>query len=145
MLANHIGSSPPQVEKIFVNGHIITMDEDIKEVQALAVGQGKILSIGTTEEIDVLLGMGSAETLVLAISSEYERGHTVFNSVCKGDTGMLKSLAPDLQPGHLHYVPLFNSIKFQISLHTAETGREPLSLHLIDDHLLNRWVNVIDS
>ena len=43
-------SSAP-AEKIFVNGHIITMDENISEVEALAIGQGKILSIGTTEEI----------------------------------------------------------------------------------------------
>lgn len=41
----------PQVEKIFVNGHIVTMDENNPEVEAMAVGSGKIISIGTTEEI----------------------------------------------------------------------------------------------
>lgn len=40
-----------EVEKIFINGHILTMDEKIGEVEALAIGQGKILSIGTTKEI----------------------------------------------------------------------------------------------
>lgn len=37
-----------QIEKIFVNGHIITMDETIEEVEALAISQGKIFSIGST-------------------------------------------------------------------------------------------------
>jgi len=42
---------PPRAEKIFINGHIVTMDEDNTEVEALAVGQGKILSVGSTKKI----------------------------------------------------------------------------------------------
>jgi predicted amidohydrolase YtcJ len=38
-------------EKIFINGHIITMDEKNPEVEAMAVGKGKILLCGTTAEI----------------------------------------------------------------------------------------------
>jgi hypothetical protein len=40
-----------QAEKIFVNGHIITMDEAAPEVEALAVGRGKIISIGSSAEV----------------------------------------------------------------------------------------------
>jgi len=51
MVDNNKVPPPPQIEKIFVNGYIITMDEDNNDVEALAIGQGKILAIGTTEEI----------------------------------------------------------------------------------------------
>lgn len=44
-------SLAPQVEKILVNGHIITLDESNPEVEALAVGKGKILSIGRSDKI----------------------------------------------------------------------------------------------
>lgn len=40
-----------KAEKIFINGHIITMDENNPEVEAMAVGKGKILLTGTTREI----------------------------------------------------------------------------------------------
>lgn len=38
-------------EKIFINAHIVTMDEENPEAEALAVGQGKILSVGSTKKI----------------------------------------------------------------------------------------------
>jgi len=40
-----------QAEKIFLNGRVLTMDDRILQVEALAVAQGRILSIGTTTEI----------------------------------------------------------------------------------------------
>lgn len=40
-----------QAEKIFINGHIITMEKSIPEVEAIAVSKGKILAIGTSKEI----------------------------------------------------------------------------------------------
>jgi predicted amidohydrolase YtcJ len=43
-------SSSP-ADTIYINGHVVTMDTKYPEVQAFAVGQGKILSIGTSEEI----------------------------------------------------------------------------------------------
>lgn len=43
-------SSSP-ADTIYINGHVVTMDTKNPEVQAFAVGQGKILSIGTSEEI----------------------------------------------------------------------------------------------
>jgi len=36
---------------IFVNGHIVTMDERIPEVEAIAVGGGKILAMGSSHQI----------------------------------------------------------------------------------------------
>jgi predicted amidohydrolase YtcJ len=42
---------PGKAEKIFINGHIVTMDENNPEVEAIAVGEGKILLTGTTTEI----------------------------------------------------------------------------------------------
>ena len=38
-------------DTIYINGHVVTMDTKYPEVQAFAVEQGKILSIGTSEEI----------------------------------------------------------------------------------------------
>lgn len=38
-------------EKIFINGKIITMDDRVPKVEALAVANGKIISVGTTAEI----------------------------------------------------------------------------------------------
>jgi predicted amidohydrolase YtcJ len=38
-------------DTIYINGHVVTMDTKNPEVQAFAVKQGKILSIGTSEEI----------------------------------------------------------------------------------------------
>ena len=43
--------TPGKTKKIFINGHIVTMDEDNPEVEAMAVGEGKILLTGTTTEI----------------------------------------------------------------------------------------------
>lgn len=40
-----------QAEKIFVNGHILTMDESHPEAEALAIGQGKILAVGNSKTI----------------------------------------------------------------------------------------------
>ncbi len=44
-------SSLPPAEKIFFNGHIITMDEKNPEVEAMAIGSGKILALGSSKEI----------------------------------------------------------------------------------------------
>ena len=40
-----------QAEKIFINGQVITMDDRLPQVEALAVAKGKIISIGTATEI----------------------------------------------------------------------------------------------
>ncbi|MGD2246583.1 MAG: amidohydrolase [Candidatus Aminicenantes bacterium] len=45
------GKKEPTADKIFINGHIITMDENVPEVEAFAVGEGQILEVGDTETI----------------------------------------------------------------------------------------------
>jgi len=40
-----------QAEKIFINGHIVTMDESHPEAEAFAIGQGNILAVGNSKTI----------------------------------------------------------------------------------------------
>lgn len=47
---NETASLSPS-DTIYINGHIVTMDKKYPEVEAFAVGRGKILSIGTSEDI----------------------------------------------------------------------------------------------
>ncbi len=41
----------PRAEHVFFNGHIVTMDGSQPEIQAFAVGNGKIVATGTNEKI----------------------------------------------------------------------------------------------
>lgn len=41
----------PKAEKIFLNGHVVTMEKDRPEVEAFAVGRGEFLAVGKSEEI----------------------------------------------------------------------------------------------
>jgi len=51
MAGCHGQKKPPQAEKIFLNGNIITMDNRSSGVEAMAIVGGKILAIGTSKEI----------------------------------------------------------------------------------------------
>jgi len=44
-------SKAPQADHIFTNGHIITMNEDVPEVEAFAVKEGFIIAAGTNAEV----------------------------------------------------------------------------------------------
>jgi len=44
-------SRKPQADRIFTNGHIITMNEDMPEAEAFAVKEGFITAVGTNAEI----------------------------------------------------------------------------------------------
>jgi predicted amidohydrolase YtcJ len=44
-------SRTPQADRIFTNGYIITMNEDMPEAEAFAVKEGFIIDVGTNEEI----------------------------------------------------------------------------------------------
>ena len=44
-------SESSRVEEIFVNGHILTMDDRQPAVEAFAVGQEKIVAVGTSKEL----------------------------------------------------------------------------------------------
>ncbi len=41
----------PYPDTLFINGHIVTMDEAQPEAEAMAVGGGKIIAVGSSEEI----------------------------------------------------------------------------------------------
>ncbi len=38
-------------EKVFINGHVMTMDKNFAEVEAFAVDRGKFMVVGTTKEV----------------------------------------------------------------------------------------------
>jgi predicted amidohydrolase YtcJ len=44
-------SRKPQADRIFTNGHIITMNEDMPEADAFAVKEGLIIAVGTNAEM----------------------------------------------------------------------------------------------
>jgi predicted amidohydrolase YtcJ len=44
-------SASSQAEKIFINGHIVTMDESHPEAEAFAIGRGNILAVGNSKNI----------------------------------------------------------------------------------------------
>jgi len=44
-------SRTPQADRIFTNGHIITMNEDMPEAEAFAVEEGFIIAVGTNAEM----------------------------------------------------------------------------------------------
>lgn len=44
-------SRTPQADRIFINGHVITMNEDMPEAEAFAVDEGFIMAVGTNAEM----------------------------------------------------------------------------------------------
>ncbi len=44
-------SKKPQADRIFTNGHIITMNEDLPEAEAFALEEGFIIAVGTNAEM----------------------------------------------------------------------------------------------
>jgi predicted amidohydrolase YtcJ len=40
-----------KADTVFINGHIVTMDDNFPEAEAFATGRGKILDVGSTQEI----------------------------------------------------------------------------------------------
>ncbi|MFV8784080.1 amidohydrolase [Microbulbifer sp. SA54] len=49
-------SESPHADRVFTNGHILTIDEQERVASALAIKDGKILAIGTHGEISALAG-----------------------------------------------------------------------------------------
>jgi predicted amidohydrolase YtcJ len=43
--------APPRADRIFINGHVVTMSESPAEAEAFAVDDGNIAAVGTTKEI----------------------------------------------------------------------------------------------
>ena len=102
-------------ELVFTNGHIYTVDPRLGRVEALAIARGKIIAVGTSEEIQHWVG---PDTKVIDLEGKFvmpgfNDAHTHFGS---GGLGLLsvnvegtRSLAefqerirvrlPDFQPG----------------------------------------------
>lgn len=49
-------------DRIFVNGHVLTMNDAQPEVEAIAVTDGKIVALGTTAEVETLKGATTTVT-----------------------------------------------------------------------------------
>ena len=73
-------------DKIFINGKIITIDSSNTIAQALAVKDGRILAVGTTDQINALKG---AQTVVIDLAG--------------------KTLLPGFVDGHSHFMSLGRS------------------------------------
>ncbi|MBZ5495349.1 MAG: amidohydrolase [Acidobacteriia bacterium] len=62
----------PRAERIFVNGHVVTMNDSLPETEAFAVGNGKIVAVGKTG--DMRRAFSDAEQINL-------RGRTVMPGI----------------------------------------------------------------
>lgn len=55
-LAGACGPSTPPAELVLHNGKVVTMDPDHPEAQAIAMAGGKVVAVGTNDEIDAYIG-----------------------------------------------------------------------------------------
>ena len=69
---------------VFVNGKVLTVDDNFSQVEALAVAGNKIFALGTTREIEALAG---AETRVIDLDGKTlipglidNHNHLIFNA-----------------------------------------------------------------
>jgi len=91
------GAQPPRADLVFINGHVVTVDSQRPEAQAVAVRGDRIVAVGTTDAIRRLAGP-QTRTIDLA--------------------GRL--LIPGFIEGHGHYLGLGES-KLVLDLTTART------------------------
>ena len=52
----------PAADWVLTNGNILTVDEDFNIVQAMAIADGRIMAVGTNEEIAALAAEGTRRT-----------------------------------------------------------------------------------
>src|SRR5258706_5687643 len=69
-------SNPPRPDTILVNGKIITVDKAFSLAEAVAIRKGKLIGVGTNEEILKLRG-DSTQTIDL-------KGHAVIPGLIEG-------------------------------------------------------------
>ena len=89
---------------VLLNGKILTLEPDFPEVNALAVSQGKIIAIGSREEIESYVGQ---ETKIIDL---------------KGQLAI-----PGFIEGHGHYMRL-GEILTQLELRKAKTWQEIINM-----------------
>ena len=49
-------SSPPEAESIYINGQVITVDDNIGTVDAIAVKDGRIIALGSNSAVSLHKG-----------------------------------------------------------------------------------------
>ncbi len=97
-------SGPEPADMVLVRGKLVTVDPDLPEAEALAVRSGRIVAVGSDEEIVEYVG---SETTVLDVS------------------GMLT--VPGLIEGHGHFMR-FGNVLTQLDLTQAESWDEVVDL-----------------
>ena len=71
-------------DTVFVNGKVLTVNEDFSVVEALAVSGNKISALGTSEEISALAGVSTrvidldGKTLIPGLIDNHN--HLIFNA-----------------------------------------------------------------
>lgn len=94
---------PPdgQADWIFTGGQVVTVDDDFSLVEAVAVKDGRIVSVGTGQEVGTFQGPG---TRVVHLE-----GRTVI---------------PGLQDSHIHFLSLGHDVNYEAELTFAMTAEE---------------------
>jgi predicted amidohydrolase YtcJ len=93
----------PFADVIFINGNVVTMDGDFSMASALATKDGKIIAVGTDDQITPLAG---DSTRLVNLEG--------------------KTLIPGLQDSHIHFLGLGHDIKYEADLTFARNSEEIL-------------------
>ena len=91
------GAQPPRADLVFINGHVVTVDSQRPEAQAVAVRGDRIVAVGTT---DAILRLAGPQTRTIDLAG--------------------RLLIPGFIEGHGHYLGLGES-KLVLDLTTART------------------------
>jgi predicted amidohydrolase YtcJ len=97
------GAQPADL--VITGGRVLTLDESVPEGEALAVRGNEILAVGTTDEIEILIGSG---TQVIKLQPE-------------------NLVLPGLIDAHGHYMSLGESL-MQLDLRSPDTWEEIVGL-----------------
>jgi predicted amidohydrolase YtcJ len=103
LLASCSSPVPPgaQADWIFSGGQVVTVDEDFSLAEALAVKDGKVLAVGTVDEVGRFHG---PDTEVVDLAG--------------------RSVVPGLQDSHIHFLSLGHDITYEAELTFAMTAEE---------------------
>lgn len=130
------GDTPTSgADRIFVNGHVLTMNDARPEAEALAVKDGKILAVGTRAEVEQLRG---ASTTVTDLG-----GKTLLPGFIDAHGHIIDYTAqwttPDLSPPPVGTVRSIAEIEAKLARYIKDTKAEPGRLVIAtgyDDGLL---------
>lgn len=98
------GDNPDAADLVFTNGHVVTVEESRPEAEGVAVKDGRILAVGTSDEMEDHVG---PDTRVVDLQG--------------------RTLVPGFIEGHGHYVRLGES-KLILDLSGTETWQEMVDM-----------------